>query len=184
MKVVIEGSGLEPAAREALEAYLGARERRTLQLGFGAVVATVTIIGGFFLYVKEDARTYAKIEARDVFEEFRKSEINVIIEKFESDVERQQTEYQTLQTRIKDIERDVRTTLSNAEQFSRDVDALRLKASAALEGLQKAEQSIAFAREIIGLRAKLYEVSILNGQRLGGIPDPTATVGDLNIKVD
>lgn len=173
---------LTPEVREVLDEYIEKKERRVFVIGASTVVAAVALMAGFLSYVINDARTHARIQANEAFGEYRANSIDEIVEQFRSDVDEQKLAFREVEERIKEIERKVQTSLTNAETFALELEAIKAEAESALDGLQKAEQSIVFAREILDLRAQLHKMDIERGSDgSGSSSSPTATLGDLGL---
>lgn len=142
---------LTAEAQIALNQYLEKREKRLFVISASTVVGVVALIGGFFTYLVQDARSRAETETARQFQNYRETFLDPVLEKVRKDIAFQNERFNKLNSQI-------RGTFGNISETTKNLEDLRMRTEAALEGLNKAGDSLVFGEAIIELRTDIMKL--------------------------
>lgn len=134
---------LTPEAKLEISEYLDKKERRLIVIGTSSFLSIVALLGGFFYFVMETAISSAKVQAITT--------INPEIRELRDRIEAAEDEFHNMKQLINSAYGNV-----IAEQdHTRDTVE---RAERALEGLNKAQGSLVFGKEILEVKAQLLQL--------------------------
>lgn len=146
---------LEPGVRAILDEYIRQRESalfyRSLAVSVSSILVAIGLIGGAFLFIKDEATTRAELVATQKIQTFIDEVLYPEVRTVRSEIERQRSEFNGLRS-------EMSASYGNIARTAQQVEALHEKAQRALEGLNKGEGSLVFAREILNLRTDLMRL--------------------------